>query len=234
MSRESQWKALRALGIPELGCAAIMGNAEAESNCETNRVQGDFEITRSASRAYTQLVDDGAISREDFTRRGPGGGGYGWLQWTYPTRKAGYYDNAKALGVSIGSQEAAISWFWTEVHQPEYKKVLDAILTGTDLREISDVILTVFERPADMSEGARITRARMAQEILDEYGGKDPQPEPAPDPEPQPAAKADPVVRMLQACMAQDGYWPEDRIDGIKTGEFRSKIKEYAADVAAC
>ena len=232
MSRETQWLALRALGIPELGCAAVMGNAMAESGCETNRLQGDFEITRSASRAYTQLVDDGAITREDFIKRGPGGGGYGWLQWTLQSRKAGYYDNAKWLGVSIGSQEAAISWFWTEVHQPEYKKVLDAILTGSNLREISDVFLTGFERPADMSEGVRIARARMAQEILQEYGGKDHQPESEPDP--LPAAKADPVVRMLQACMAQDGYWPEDRIDGIKTGEFRDKIREYAADVAAC
>lgn len=232
MSRETQWKALRSLGIPELGCAAILGNAEAESNCETNRVQGDFELSRAWSRAYTSMVDAGEISRDDFIFRGPGGGGYGWLQWTLQSRKAGYYDHVKKLGVSIGSQEAAISWFWHEVNQPEYKKVLDAILTGSNLREISDVFLTVFERPADMSESVRIARARMAQEILQEYGGKDPQPEPEPDP--QPAAKADPVVRMLQACMAQDGYWPEDRIDGVKSPEFRDKIREYAADVAAC
>ena len=152
MSRETQWKALRSLGIPDLGCAAIMGNALAESGCECNRLQGDFEITRSASRAYTQLVDDGAISRDDFTYRGPGGGGYGWLQWTYPARKAGYYDNARKLGVSIGSEEAAISWFWTEVHKPEYAAVLDAILYGTDLRAASDVFMRKFEAPADQSE----------------------------------------------------------------------------------
>ena len=234
MSRETQWKALRALGIPELGCAAVMGNAMAESGCETNRLQGDFEITRAASRAYTQLVDDGAISREDFVRRGPGGGGYGWLQWTLSSRKEGYYDNAKRLGVSIGSQEAAITWFWEEVHRPEYQTTLDAILYGTDLREISDTILRRFEMPADQGTAAAAFREKKARDFLEQFGGEEPQPEPAPEPEPQPAAKADPVVRMLQACMAQDGYWPEDRIDGIKTGEFRSKIKEYAADVAAC
>ena len=232
MSKETQWKALRALGIPELGCAAVMGNAMAESGCETNRLQGDFEITRSASRAYTQLVDDGAISREDFIKRGPGGGGYGWLQWTYPTRKAGYYDNAKALGVSIGSQEAAISWFWTEVHQPEYKKVLDAILTGINLREISDVFLTVFERPADMSEGVRIARARMGQEILQEYGGKDPQPEPEPDP--QPAAGWDFTVAIQQCCMVRDGYMQPADVTGIKDKKYREIYPEYAADCAAC
>jgi len=47
-----------------------------------------------------------------------------------------------------------------------------------------------------------------------------------------PQPKADAVVRMLQSCMAQDGYWPEGQITGFKSREFREKIKEYAADVA--
>lgn len=230
MSRETQWKALRSLGIPELGCAAILGNAEAESNCETNRVQGDFELSRAWSRAYTSMVDAGEISRDDFIFRGPGGGGYGWLQWTLQSRKAGYYDHARKLGVSIGSEEAAISWFWEEVHKPEYKATLDAIMTGTDLQQISDTILRRFEMPADQGSAAAAYRAKKAQEFLERFGGSGA----APEPDPEPVQKADPVVRMLQACMAQDGYWPEDRIDGIKTGEFRDKIREYAADVAAC
>ena len=230
MSRETQWQALRALGIPELGCAAILGNAEAESNCETNRVQGDFELSRAWSRAYTSMVDAGEISRDDFIFRGPGGGGYGWLQWTLQSRKAGYYDHAKKLGVSIGSQEAAISWFWEEVHRPEYKANLDAILYGTALQQISDTILRRFEMPTDQSSSAAAYRAKKAQEFLEQFGGSGADPEP----EPGEKTKADPVVRMLQACMAQDGYWPEDQIDGVKSPEFRDKIREYAADVAAC
>ncbi len=230
MSKETQWKALRSLGIPEAGCAAIMGNAQAESGCETNRLQGDFEITRAASRAYTQLADDGAISREDFIYRGPGGGGYGWLQWTLPSRKAGYYDNARKLGVSIGSEEAAISWFWEEVHQAEFARVLDAILHGSSLREISDVFLTVYERPADMGEGVRIARARMAQEMLERFAGKQPEQEA----EREQDAETTAIVRMLQACMAQNRYWPTEKIDGQKTQEFRKAIVEYAAAVAAC
>ena len=232
MSRETQWKALRALGIPELGCAAILGNAEAESNCETNRVQGDFELSRAWSRAYTSMVDAGEISRDDFIFRGPGGGGYGWLQWTLQSRKAGYYDHAKKLGVSIGSQEAAISWFWEEVHRPEYKDTLKAILYDTDLQQISDTILRRFEMPTDQSSAAAAYRAKKAQEFLERFGGSGADPEP--EPEPGGKTKADPVVRMLQACMAQDGYWPEDQINGKKTAEFRAKFKEYAADVAAC
>lgn len=232
MSRETQWQALRALGIPELGCAAIMGNAEAESNCETNRVQGDMEITRAASRAYTQLVDDGAITREDFVRRGPGGGGYGWLQWTLRSRKEGYYDNAKKLGVSIGSQEAAITWFWEEVHRPEYQTTLDAILYGTDLREISDTILRRFEMPADQGTAAAAFREKKAREFLEQFGGKDLQPEPEPDP--QPAAGWDFTVAIQQCCMVRDGYMQPADVTGIKDKKYREIYPEYAADCAAC
>ena len=160
MSRETQWKALRSLGIPELGCAAILGNAEAESGCETNRVQGDFEISRAWSRAYTSMVDAGEISRDDFIFRGPGGGGYGWLQWTLQSRKAGYYDHCKRLGVSIGSESGAIGWFWEEVHKPEYKDTLKAIMTGTDLQQISDTILRRFEMPTDQGSAAAAFRAK--------------------------------------------------------------------------
>ena len=224
MSRETQWKALRSLGIPELGCAAIMGNAEAESNCETNRVQGDLEITRAASRAYTQLVDTRSITRDDFIYRGPGGGGYGWLQWTYPQRKAGYYDNARQLGVSIGSEEAAISWFWHEVNQPEYAAVLDAILHRTDLRAASDVFMRVFEAPADQSEAACATRARLCQQMLDTYGGQEP--DPAPE-------GWDFDIALIQLQMARDGFWPKDRIDGVKTPEFREAYKKWSDAVAS-
>lgn len=226
MSKETQWRSLRSLGIPELGCAAIMGNAQAESGCETNRLQGDFEITRSASRAYTKLVDDGAISREEFVHRGPCGGGYGWLQWTFPARKEGLYDTAKKLGVSIGSEEAAVSWFWEEIHQAEFSRVLNAILHGTSLREISDVFLTVYERPADMGEGVRINRARMAQEFLEQFGCGDPELQPEQD------AETTAIVRVLQACMCQNSFWPANQIDGVKSAEFRKAFVEYANAVA--
>ena len=58
-----------------------------------------------------------------------------------------------------------------------------------------------------------------------------PQPSPAPQPSPE---RGDPIVRVLQTCMAYDGYWPADQIDGIKTPAYREAIVKYAADVAGC
>lgn len=228
MSKQTQWAALKALGLSDLAAAVVMGHADAESGCETNRLQGDFEATRAWSRSYTSMVDSGEISRDDFIFRGPGGGGYGWLQWTEKSRKRGYYDFAKAQGVSIGSEEAAIGWFWEELHQAQFSPVLRALETGTDIRAMSDVFLRRFEMPEDQSEGAAAARAARCQAMLDKFGGS----------AAEPGAEAEPdgwdiVVADLQTCMARDGYWPRDQITGVKTPDFRAKIKEYAADVAA-
>lgn len=227
MSLETQWAALKALGLPDPAAAVVMGHAFTESNCETNRLQGDMEMTRSWSKTYTSMVDSGEISRDDFIFRGPNGGGYGWLQWTEKSRKAGYYDNAKALGVSIGSQEAAVTWLWAELHQPGFAPVLQALTGDGSLRSMSDVFLRRFEMPADQSERAAAARAQACQYMLDRFGGSAPEPAEAEDP----ATAA--VVGMLQLCMAINGYWPWDKISGEKSPEFRAKIKEYAADVAA-
>lgn len=225
MSEKTQWDGLKAFGLSDLAAAVVMGNAQCESGCETNRLQGDFEATRSWSRSYTSMVDSGEISRDDFIFRGPNGGGYGWLQWTERSRKAGYYDNARRLGVSIGSEEAALSWFWAELHQAGFEVVLDALEHGTDLRAMSDVFLRRFEMPADQSESAAAYRAARCQEMLDRFGGS------APDVAPEDEWDFD--VALIQLQMARDGYWPKDRIDGKKSPEFREAIVKYAAAVAA-
>lgn len=53
-----------------------------------------------------------------------------------------------------------------------------------------------------------------------------------PKPEREQDAETTAIVRMLQACMAQNGYWPADQIDGVKSPEFRKAFVAYAADVA--
>lgn len=72
------------------------------------------------------------------------------------------------------------------------------------------------------------------RENINRKGAK-PAPQPAPDPQPSPSPeRGDPIVRVLQTCMAYDGYWPADQIDGIKTPAYREAIVKYAADVAGC
>lgn len=77
----------------------------------------------------------------------------------------------------------------------------------------------------------------MSDRMRDAVKGEGAKPEPTPAPAPQPSPiseRGDPIVRVLQTCMAYDGYWPADQIDGFKTPEYREAIVKYAADVAGC
>ncbi len=171
MSRQTQWGLLDRLGLSDKAKAVIMGHAMAESGCEPNRLQGDFKADRSESKSYTEQVDGGIISKTRFAKNGPNGGGYGWLQWTFPARKEGLYDTAKKLGVSIGSEEAAVAWLWDELHQGEYSAVLSALNSRKGIRSMSDVFMKKFVRPADQSEKACQYRAALCEEAYNEFAG---------------------------------------------------------------
>ena len=110
MSKQNIWNFLKHKGFSDVAAAAIMGNMEAESNCVSNRLQGDFTSGFKRSAEYTAKVDTWKISRNEFIYNGPGGGGYGLCQWTYFTRKAGLYDLAQEQGVSIGDEFIQVEW----------------------------------------------------------------------------------------------------------------------------
>ena len=86
---------LRHDGLSEAGAIGMLGNWQAESNCEPNRVQGDFSPYRTASKQYVNDVTSGRISRDRF---GHDGKGFGLYQLTYFSRKLGYYDFWKQSG----------------------------------------------------------------------------------------------------------------------------------------
>ena len=202
MAKEALWHALRSKGYSAKAVAVLLGHAQAESGLECDRLQGDFSADRALSRRYTAQVDSGAIDRGSFAWHGPNGGGYGLVQWTYPTRKLGLYDTARRLGVSIGSEKAAVEWLDAELHQAEYAPVLTALRGGGSIREISDVVMHRFERPADQSEAACAHRAGLAQALYDELAG-------AQTAEPSPAAAAG----AGQDAGPQALFWPPRMLD---------------------
>ena len=181
MSKESIWNLLKQKGFSDVATAGIMGNMEAESNCESNRLQGDFGTTREKSINYTKQVDEGYVSRDDFIYNGPNGGGYGLCQWTYYSRKAGLYDLAKMRGLSIASEDVQIEWLCNELAQGEYAGVLQTLRTSGSIRECSDAVLKGFEKPADQGSIQSDIRAGYAEGIYELYhGGSDAQAETLP------------------------------------------------------
>ena len=58
---------LRKHGLTQAGALGMLGNFDCESNCEPNRLQGDFSPYRSASKQYVYDVTSGRIDRDRFS-----------------------------------------------------------------------------------------------------------------------------------------------------------------------
>ena len=162
MSKETIWHFLKHKGFSGEAAAAILGNMEAESNCVANRLQGDFTNGFKRSIDYTARVDAGSISRHEFIHNGPGGGGYGLCQWTFPTRKAGLYDLAQEKGVSVGDESVQLEWFMNELRQEEYRSLREIMQGCSSIRTCSDALVKRFLKPADQSEAVLQKRADLA------------------------------------------------------------------------
>ena len=224
MSKKQIYNVLVAAGMTREGACGFMGNLQAESGLEAYRLQGDFTANRSTSRAYVAAVTAGITSKQQFVNDQKG---FGLAQWTYHTRKAALYDFWKASGEALDSASMQVAFALQELRTlSEYSGVWAALTASHDLYQCAEIVCVKYECPAVNNVDARF---QFAVQIFDELTN-DPQPEPE-DPG---NGDADPIVRMLQACMAQDGAWPEDKIDGVKTPEFRAAIVDYAADVASC
>ena len=170
MSKQTIWNELKRRGFSDVAAAAIMGNLEAESNCVSFRVQGDFSKDFQRSAEYTAQVNNGTISQHDFVYDGPGGGGYGLCQWTYYSRKAGLYHLAfSEWQCSIGDEILQIAWLAAELTQPEFNKVLQTLKTSTSIKECSDIFCTQYEKPTDQSAAALAKRADNGRAFYQEF-----------------------------------------------------------------
>ena len=166
-TEEKIWSFLRAQGLTDAGTAGLMGNLYAESGLRPNNLQNSYEGKLGMADAeYTEMVDKGTYTNFSNDRAG-----YGLAQWTYPTRKAALLAYAKAEGTSIGSLEMQLSFLLKELRE-SYKLVHYVLVTATDVKTASNVVLLQFERPADQSETVKVKRAGYGQKYFDKYAQK--------------------------------------------------------------
>ena len=177
---EKIWWALLDAGYSKFAAAGVLGNFKAESGVKSNCVQGDYLQSNPTQydEDYTNKVNSGAISREEFVHNGPGGGGYGVAQWTTPAiRKSGLYDLAKSRGVGIDDEEVQIEFLLGEM-EPSNGGADGYAATGFGLGSISpatargifmasgspedaaDAFFKYFERAGDSSGSTRQGYAR--------------------------------------------------------------------------
>lgn len=157
------------------GAAALIGNAEAESDgFYFDRVEyllmkrfRDRGISYT-DKSYTAAIDSGKISAEEFLHPIAGNQyGYGIVQWTSPGRKSGLWNLAKRKGVSIADEDMQIEYLLWELEN-SYPSVLKVLKTTHSIREASDIVLKKFEQPSDTGETVCKGRAARGQKFYDD------------------------------------------------------------------
>ncbi len=166
-NEERIWNYLTAAGMTACGAAGLMGNLYAESGLIPANLQNTYEKKLGyTDAAYTAAVDSGAY--DNFAKDSAG---YGLAQWTYHTRKAALLAFAKAAGKSVGDLETQLAFLVHELRE-SYKLVHYVLVTATDVKTASNVVLLQFERPADQSEAVKVKRAGYGQKYFDKYAQK--------------------------------------------------------------
>ena len=167
-NEEKIWNYLTAAGMTACGAAGLMGNLYAESGLIPTNLQNTHEKKLGfTDAAYTAAVDSGAYA--NFAKDSAG---YGLAQWTYHTRKAALLAYAKAAGKSVGDLETQLAFLLKELRE-SYKLVHYVLVTATDVKTASNVVLLQFEKPEDQSAAARERRAGYGQIYYNRYAKGD-------------------------------------------------------------
>lgn len=194
---------LRAHGMTAEGALAMLGNWDCESNCEACRLQGDFSADRAASREYAARVDAGTVSRDDFVRRGPNGGGWGLAQWTYWTRKEALYDFARARGVSIAHEDMQIDFAVQEL-RTDFPGLWAQLCTSRDLHDLTRGVCAKYENPAVHNVDTRYAAALRIMEQL----AADGTPSEGGAQDGDAGSAAQPSTEPAQPDAPDDAFWP--------------------------
>lgn len=157
---EKLWFALIDAGYDEYAAAGAMGNFMKESGIRANNLQNAYESKLGSDEVYTQKVNDGTYSRQQFISDSAG---YGLAQWTYSSRKAKLYDLAKAKGTGIDDEDMQIEFLLKEMQSYGCKK------SQPNVKEATDNFHNVYESSADTDLS---TREKFAEDIYNRYHGK--------------------------------------------------------------
>lgn len=222
---------LRHDGLSEAGAIGMLGNWQAESNCEPNRVQSDFSPYRTASKQYVNDVTSGRISRDKF---GHDGKGFGLYQLTYFSRKLGYYDFWKQSGKPLDDAGLQCDYAIKEL-KTDYPGLYNFLCATDDVYSATSRICCEFERPYHNNVQARYEAALRIRKELDLSGQSEVKPSQSETNEPKletwPPRTIDEhcsgwaEVWLLQSLLKCRGY--NVLVDGIWGSLLTDKVKQF-------
>ena len=205
MGKKDLYNYFTAAGLTHAGALGLLGNLQAESGCEACRLQGDFDLTRSRSKAYAARVDSGEMSVHAMANDQAG---WGLAQWTYPQRKANLANFCKERGVSIADETSQAAFILKELRE-EYFQLLKFLCSTDEMYTAVKRICEEYERPAINNVQARYAMAQSIEKQIagstQPVGGK-PAGETYWPPRTLDKNMSGPDVEVLQAVLKARGY----------------------------
>ena len=154
---------LLASGLNSYGTAGVIGNLKAESGLNPKNLNGNGNKALGMSDSqYTEAVDSGVYTAEQFVNDGYA---YGLAQWCHHSRKANLLAYAKNAGTSIGDLDTQISFLVEELKS--YKALWPILQNAGYVDESTVAVLTMFEKPANQGDSAKANRIAKAKETLE-------------------------------------------------------------------
>lgn len=148
----------------DYGVAGLMGNLQAESCLSPINLENSKEPKLNyTDESYTRAVDDGTY--KNFVGDAAG---YGYAQWTSSGRKQNLYSYHLQCGTSIGDSNMQLEYLIKEL-QGSYSQVWKALVSATNVRDASDIVLTKFEIPANQDINVKRYRASLGQAFYNKY-----------------------------------------------------------------
>lgn len=219
------------LGMTPAGAAGCTANIMAESGGKPNNVEDRSGID---DERYTQSVDNGTYTGFCDDRYG-----YGYCQWTLPSRKKALYDYLKGYGKSIADSGGQFQFMAREM-RGGYSYVWNTLTHTADPYEAGYVMCKFYEIPADTEKKAQY-RGNLAEQIYQRCKGQSAPITPS-DPEPQQPEKetmwpprmlckgmngAD--VTVLQSLLVAHGYGMT-AVNGVFGDSTDKAVRNYQQD----
>ena len=160
---------LLASGLNSYGVAGVIGNLKAESGLNPKNLNGNGNKALGMSdNQYTEAVDSGAYTAEQFANDGYA---YGLAQWCYHSRKASLLEYVKNAGTSIGDLDMQINFLIEELKS--YKALWPILQNAESVDEAAVAVLTMYEKPANQGDSAKANRIANAKETLERMSIQD-------------------------------------------------------------
>ena len=153
-----------ALGMTPAGAAGCTASILAESAGRSNNVEDRSGINDDV---YTAGVDNGTYGNFVNDRYG-----YGYCQWTLPSRKKALYDYLKGYGKSIADSDGQFQFMAREMRSG-YSYVWSTLTHTADPYEAGYVMCKFYEIPADTERQAQY-RGNQARAIYERCSGATP------------------------------------------------------------